>query len=97
MAAKKTADVIPMCHPIALTGADVSFRLDRESCTVEIQASARCRGETGVEMETLTAASVAALTIYDMCKAVQRDIVIEEICLLEKAGGKSGVFSREAT
>ncbi|SFP08891.1 cyclic pyranopterin phosphate synthase [Oscillibacter sp. PC13] len=96
MAAKKTWELIPMCHPIALTGVDISFRLDREQSTIEIQATTRCKGETGVEMEALTAASAAALTIYDMCKAVQRDITIEQICLLQKSGGKSGTFIREA-
>jgi len=96
MAAKKTWELIPMCHPIALTGVDISFRLDREHSTIEIQATTRCKGETGVEMEALTAASAAALTIYDMCKAVQRDITIEQICLLQKSGGKSGTFIREA-
>ena len=95
MGAKKTSDVIPMCHPIALTGVDVSFRMDAESCTIHITAAARCTGKTGVEMEALTAASTAALTIYDMCKAVQRDIVIEDIHLVEKSGGKSGHYRWE--
>jgi len=92
MAAKKTGDIIPMCHPLALHGVDISFGLDSEKCTIKIVASARCRGETGVEIEALTAASVAALTVYDMCKAVQRDIVISDIKLLYKSGGKSGEF-----
>ena len=92
MAAKKTADIIPMCHPLALSGVDIRFALtDTE---VRIEASVRCKGATGVEMEALTAVSVAALTVYDMCKAVQRDIEITDIRLLYKNGGKSGVFQR---
>ena len=84
-----------MCHPIAITSADISFELDAEESTITITAEVGCTGETGVEMEALTAASVAALTVYDMCKAVQRDMEIKNICLLEKSGGKSGVFSRQ--
>ena len=95
MAAKRTFESIPMCHPVALTGVDLSFELDREKCTIGICAVTRCKGETGVEMEALNAAATAALTIYDMCKAVQRDIVIGDIMLLEKTGGKSGHFKRE--
>ena len=95
LAAKKTGDIIPMCHPIALRGVDISFELDSEQCVIAIKATARCRGETGVEMEAMTAASVAALTVYDMCKAAQRDIVITDVMLLHKAGGKSGEFKRE--
>lgn len=94
MAAKKNSELIPMCHPLMLTGVDISFDLDREKHTIRINATVRCKGETGVEMEALTAASVAALTIYDMCKAVQRDITIEHICLISKSGGKSGDYSR---
>lgn len=96
MAAKKNSELIPMCHPIAITSADISFELDAESSTITITAEAGCTGETGVEMEALTAASVAALTVYDMCKAVQRDIRIGDICLLYKSGGKSGEYKREA-
>ena len=95
MAAKRTCDIIPMCHPIALHGVDISFALDGEKCTIKIIAAARCRGETGVEMEAMTAATAAALTVYDMCKAVQRDIVIGDIMLLYKSGGKSGEFKRK--
>lgn len=95
MAAKRTWEIIPMCHPIALTGVDISFQMLAEENAIEIRATTKCRGETGVEMEALTAASAAALTIYDMCKAVQRDIVIEQVCLLQKSGGKSGTFIRE--
>jgi cyclic pyranopterin phosphate synthase len=92
MAAKKNAELIPMCHPIALTGVDISFELDRAQHTIDIEATVRCKGETGVEMEALTAVSVTALTIYDMCKAVQKDIVIDRIRLLSKSGGKSGDY-----
>jgi cyclic pyranopterin phosphate synthase len=92
MGAKRTPDIIPMCHPIALTGVDIEFALDDTAHTISVTATTRCNGETGVEMEALTAASVAALTIYDMCKAVQRDIVIENVRLLRKSGGKSGDF-----
>ncbi|MDR0916343.1 MAG: cyclic pyranopterin monophosphate synthase MoaC [Oscillospiraceae bacterium] len=95
MAAKKTPDLIPMCHPIALTGVDIDFALDDAAHEIAITATTRCTGETGVEMEAITAASVAALTIYDMCKAAQRDIVISEIRLLSKSGGKSGNFTAE--
>ena len=93
MAAKRTSDLIPMCHPIALTGADISFRLDDD--TLWIFTQTKCTGETGVEMEALTAASAAALTVYDMCKAVQRDMVITDIRLLSKSGGIHGDFQRE--
>jgi cyclic pyranopterin phosphate synthase len=95
MAAKKNAELIPMCHPIALTGVDISFTLDREKHTIDITATVRCKGETGVEMEALTAVSVTALTIYDMCKAAQKDIVIDNIRLLSKTGGKSGDYLRK--
>lgn len=95
MAAKRTPDIIPMCHPIPLTGVDVDFTLDEGACTITITASVRCTGQTGVEMEAMTAVSAAALTVYDMCKAVQRDIVIEDIHLLEKSGGKSGLYRWE--
>ena len=90
MGAKRCPDLIPMCHPIMLTGVDIAFFPDEAAHTIRIEATARCTGETGVEMEALTAASVAALTIYDMCKAVQRDIVIRDVRLLKKSGGKSG-------
>lgn len=93
MAAKNTAQLIPMCHPLQLGGVDVRFRLMHDA--VEILAEVRCKGETGVEMEALTAVSAAALTVYDMCKALQKDMEITEIRLLEKTGGKSGDFRRE--
>lgn len=95
MGAKRTADLIPLCHPVALSGADLEFSLDQEVPAVEIISTVRCTGPTGVEMEALSAVSAAALTVYDMCKAVQRDIVIEKICLLHKSGGRSGDFDRE--
>ena len=95
MAAKRTPDMIPMCHPVALTAADIEFGRDDAACSITVTATVRCTGETGVEMEALTAAAAAALTIYDMCKAVQRDIVIEEIRLLRKSGGKSGEYRWE--
>ena len=95
MGAKRTPELIPMCHPVQMDGIDLSLRLDEERCSVEIEASVRCGGRTGVEMEALTAVSVAALTVYDMCKAVQKDMVISDICLLEKHGGVHGDFYRE--
>ena len=93
MAAKRTGEWIPMCHPVALTGVDIRFSLGEDR--VDILATARCKGETGVEMEALTAASAAALTVYDMCKALQKDMEITDVRLLEKTGGKSGTFRRE--
>lgn len=95
MGAKRTPDVIPMCHPIMINGADIRFRLDEENLAVEIYSRVKCSGVTGVEMEALTAVSVAALTVYDMCKAVQKDMVIDGIHLLSKTGGKSGDFKWE--
>ncbi len=92
MAAKRNWELIPMCHPLPLTGIDITFTLSKDPCMVEIRASVTCTGVTGVEMEALTAVSVAALTIYDMCKAVQKDMRIEHIRLLEKTGGKSGDY-----
>ena len=93
MAAKRTWELIPMCHPLPLTSIDITFAF--QSDALDIRAQVKCSGETGVEMEALTAVSAAALTVYDMCKAVQRDMVIDQIRLLEKTGGKSGVFRRE--
>ncbi|HNV02431.1 MAG TPA: cyclic pyranopterin monophosphate synthase MoaC [Vicinamibacterales bacterium] len=94
LAAKKTADLIPLCHPIALTHCDVTLKLGRRGC--EIEARTRTTGPTGVEMEALTAVAVAALTIYDMVKAVDRGAVIGEIRLMEKRGGRSGAWTRRA-
>lgn len=93
MAAKRTPDIIPMCHSLRLTGVDIAFTLEEEA--VRIRATVRCKGETGVEMEALTAVSAAALTIYDMCKAVQKDMEIGEIHLCRKTGGKSGDYEKE--
>jgi cyclic pyranopterin phosphate synthase len=90
MAAKRTAELIPLCHPLLLTKVAVEFEFDETSSAVEITAVVHCRGQTGVEMEALTAVSVAALTIYDMAKSVERDMIISDIRLLEKRGGKSG-------
>ena len=95
MGAKRTSEIIPMCHNVPLSGVDINFAMNEAELAVEITATAKCAGQTGVEMEALTAVSVAALTVYDMCKAVQRDIVIDRICLLRKSGGKSGDFIRE--
>ena len=95
MGAKRTSDIIPMCHPIMISGVDIDISLCEERHSVEIVATTKCTGATGVEMEALTAVSVAALTVYDMCKAVQRDIEITDIRLLKKTGGKSGVFERK--
>lgn len=92
MGAKKTSEVIPMCHPIMINGADITFHLNEEDLAVEIQSEVKCSGVTGVEMEALTAVSIAALTVYDMCKAVQKDMVIDQIHLVSKSGGKSGDF-----
>ena len=94
MGAKRTPDVIPMCHPIMINGADLSLSLDEARLSVEITATVRTDGRTGVEMEALTAVSVAALTVYDMCKAVQKDMVISDIRLLKKSGGVHGDFER---
>ena len=94
MGAKRTPDLIPMCHPVTVDGIDLSLTLDEERCSVEITAKVSCDGRTGVEMEALTAASVAALTVYDMCKAVQRDMVITDVRLLSKSGGVHGDYTR---
>ena len=94
MGAKRTPELIPMCHPILIAGVDVRLSLNEELCAVDIIAEVSCTGATGVEMEALTAVSAAALTVYDMCKAVQRDMVITDIRLLKKTGGQSGEFIR---
>lgn len=96
LAAKRTGEFIPLCHPLGLTGMDIEFVIDRENSQVIIETQARTVGQTGVEMEALTAVSVAALTIYDMCKAVDKEMIIGDILLLEKSGGKSGTFIRKA-
>ncbi|WP_439836306.1 cyclic pyranopterin monophosphate synthase MoaC [Aeromonas caviae] len=97
MAAKKTADLIPLCHPLALTRVEVEIAPQAAHNRVHIRTLCKLSGKTGVEMEALTAASVAALTIYDMCKAVQKDMVIEQVRLVEKKGGKSGHLQLGAT
>ncbi len=95
MGAKRTPDLIPMCHPVIIDGIDLSLNLDGEKLSIEIEACVSCDGRTGVEMEALCAVSTAALTVYDMCKAVQKDMVISDIRLLKKTGGVHGDFVRE--
>lgn len=92
MAAKKTHELIPLCHPLALTSISVDFKLHKEKNSIEVTAKCGLRAQTGVEMEALTAVSVATLTIYDMCKAVDRDMQISDIRLISKTGGQSGDF-----
>ncbi len=94
MAAKRTSDLIPLCHPLFLSKVEVSFEFDEASSAVCLEARAKTTGKTGVEMEALTAAAVAALTIYDMCKAVDKEMVVSNLRLMEKSGGKSGFFRR---
>ncbi len=93
-AAKNCSQLIPLCHQLMLSKVDVNFELDSEQSLVEIVAECKVKGQTGVEMEALTAVSVAALTIYDMCKAVDKEMLIEGICLMQKSGGKSGHYQR---
>ncbi|WP_080887143.1 cyclic pyranopterin monophosphate synthase MoaC [Nitrospira japonica] len=102
MGAKKTPDLIPMCHPIFLSSVDISFAEDARPnrdgrCSITVTATAKTTGQTGVEMEAMTAVSVAALTIYDMCKAIDRDMSFSDMCLLTKSGGKSGSYKRDGT
>jgi cyclic pyranopterin monophosphate synthase len=92
-AAKRTPDLIPLCHPLALSSVDVRLSCDEKRNAVDIEATCKLKGRTGVEMEAMTAASVAALTVYDMCKAVDRGMVISEVRLIHKSGGKSGTFN----
>ena len=94
MAAKKTGELIPLCHPLELTGIDLDLKIDRKNSQILIAAEVRTYGKTGVEMEALTAVCLAAMTIYDMCKAVDKEMIIGEIMLLEKSGGRSGTFTR---
>lgn len=99
MGAKRTPDLIPMCHPLLITGVDIDFKEDPQPdrnglCGITVNATVNTTGQTGVEMEAMTAVAVAALTIYDMCKAVDRGMVFTDVCLLEKAGGKSGQYLR---
>ena len=95
MGAKRTPDIIPMCHPILMGGINLDLSLDENRLSVEIKAEVRCDGRTGVEMEALSAVSIAALTVYDMCKAVQKDMVISDIRLISKTGGVHGDYYRE--
>jgi cyclic pyranopterin phosphate synthase len=95
MGAKRTPEVIPLCHPLPITGVDLAFELNERDSAVEISATVRVTGKTGVEMEALTAVSIAALTVYDMCKAVDKDMIIDGVRLMEKTGGKSGHYVRE--
>lgn len=92
LATKKTSDLIPLCHPLSLNGVDIEFEMDEREGKVDVRSEVSCEGKTGVEMEALTAVSVAALTVYDMCKAVSKDIRISDIKLVEKRGGKSGIY-----
>jgi cyclic pyranopterin monophosphate synthase len=94
MAAKRTPDLIPLCHPLRITGCDIVFALDTKRSTVTIEARVRTVDKTGVEMEALTAAAIAGLTVYDMVKAVDRGVVLSGLCLVEKSGGKSGAWRR---
>lgn len=95
MAAKKTSELIPMCHPLNITHIAVDFFPDTAKNKIRIEAAVRIIDQTGVEMEAMTAVSVAGLTIYDMCKSYDREMMISDICLIEKSGGKSGIFRRK--
>ena len=95
MGAKSTPQIVPMCHPIMISGCDINFKMDFENNRIEIMATTKTVGKTGIEMEALTAVSTAALTIYDMCKAIDREMVINNIMLVKKSGGKSGIFERK--
>ena len=95
MAAKKTSELIPMCHPLAITSVEITLTPEKKPARVDIEATVRVSGKTGVEMEAMTAVCVVALTIYDMCKAVDREMSIGEIRLIQKSGGKSGTFVRK--
>lgn len=92
MASKKTHELIPMCHPLLLTGADINFEIDQKNLIIHATGTVKTKGQTGVEMEALQMVSTALLTIYDMCKAIDKEMVIKNICLKEKIGGKSGNF-----
>ena len=95
MATKRTADLIPLCHPIPITGVEVNLSINQADQSIEIEAEVQTIGRTGVEMEALTAVSIAALTVYDMCKSVDREMEISAVYLTKKTGGKSGVFARQ--
>lgn len=96
MAAKKTGELIPLCHPLELTSVNLDLEIDRDNSRVIIESEVKIFGKTGAEMEALTAVSVAALTVYDMCKSVDKNMLIGEIMLLEKSGGRSGNYSRSS-
>jgi cyclic pyranopterin phosphate synthase len=96
LAAKKTPELVPLCHPLPLSSVNVEFHPNEDHGMITIEATVKVDGKTGVEMEALTAVSVAALTIYDMCKAIDKSIVISDVCLLKKTGGKSGTYVRSA-
>jgi cyclic pyranopterin phosphate synthase len=95
MASKKTSDIIPMCHPIMISGCDINFNFNFDENKVEITSTVKTTGQTGVEMEALTAVAAAGLTIYDMCKAIDREMIVSNIMLMKKSGGKSGTFERK--
>jgi cyclic pyranopterin phosphate synthase len=95
MAAKRTPDLIPLCHPLSLSSVTVELEANHEASAIDVRATCKLKGRTGVEMEALTAVSVAALTVYDMCKAVDREMTLGDIRLVHKAGGKSGTYQRE--
>lgn len=95
MASKKTSDIIPMCHPIMISGCDINFNLNFDENKVEITSTVKTTGQTGVEMEALTAVAAAGLTIYDMCKAIDREMIVSDVMLMKKSGGKSGTFERK--
>ena len=94
LAAKKTSELIPMCHPLNIASINIDFDIDTKNSRIQIESRVRITGQTGVEMEALTAVSAAALTIYDMCKSADREMIISDIMLVEKRGGKSGIFKR---
>ncbi|MCG2720432.1 MAG: cyclic pyranopterin monophosphate synthase MoaC [Thermodesulfovibrionales bacterium] len=94
MAAKKTSELIPMCHPLKISSVAIEFKTDTEKNRIDIQSTVKVSGQTGVEMEALTATAIAGLTVYDMCKSVDKGMVITEVMLIGKKGGKSGVFRR---
>ena len=95
MGSKKTSDIIPMCHPIMISGCNINFSLNFDENRVEITSTVKNTGQTGVEMEALTAVAIAGLTIYDMCKAIDREMIVSDVKLMKKSGGKSGVFERK--
>jgi cyclic pyranopterin phosphate synthase len=95
MAAKKASAIIPLCHPLNLTTIDIDLNIDKKKGKIDITAKVKVAGQTGVEIEALTAVSITALTIYDMCKAVDREMTISDVMLVEKSGGKSGTFKRK--